>query len=657
MKQKFANALSLALIVAMLFTSAALASEVTVAVVDVSVPLDAVTLAPGASGNITINLSVTGNQVGTATFEVYRNWTLSGGTFTGSNPQEFTVAPRGGSDPATTFSTTGTVTVAAGHASGGPFTVTIGVFDITNTNTTGAKLAAGQSDTYSVTVSAPPPPSDTTAPVITPNVSGTLGNNGWYVSDVTLSWSVVDNESAISSSSGCGSTTINADTADTTLTCSATSAGGTSSQSVTIKRDATQPGITFVSPSTLAWYNADVTANWSCSDATSGPVNTSVNGLASGEGLAVAATGTCVDNAGNSASNTQYFQIDQTLPTISGSASPEANEAGWNNTDVDVSFVCDDALSGITSCGPDQTLTSDGAGQSVTGNATDNASNTASATVSDINIDKTAPTATASASPAANGFGWNNSSVTVSYNGTDALSGIDFCDADDVLSSEGAGQLASGTCTDEAGNVSSPATATVNIDLTNPLVSLVGGPANGGTYYFGFVPAAPTCSASDALSGLNGSCSVSGYSNAVGTHSVSTSAADKAGNSNSASATYTVSAWTLNGFYQPVDMNNVMNTVRGGSTVPLKFEVFAGPTELTVTSVVQSFVQTRITCDTSATIDEIEVTSTGGTSLRYDATGGQFIQNWQTPRQAGACYRVTMTTQDGSSLVALFKLK
>jgi hypothetical protein len=104
-------------------------------------------------------------------------------------------------------------------------------------------------------------------------------------------------------------------------------------------------------------------------------------------------------------------------------------------------------------------------------------------------------------------------------------------------------------------------------------------------------------------------------------------------------------------------MNNVVNTVKGGFTVPLKFEVLAGPTELTATSVIQSFIQTRITCNTKATIHEIEGTSKGGTSLRYDATVGQFIQNWQTPKQAGACYRVTMITQDGSSLVAFFKLK
>lgn len=43
--------------------------------------------------------------------------------------------------------------------------------------------------------------------------------------------------------------------------------------------------------------------------------------------------------------------------------------------------------------------------------------------------------------------------MTVSFSGSDDLSGIASCDPDVVLSSEGAGQSASGTCTDLASNV------------------------------------------------------------------------------------------------------------------------------------------------------------------------------------------------------------
>ena len=117
-------------------------------------------------------------------------------------------------------------------------------------------------------------------------------------------------------------------------------------------------------------------------------------------------------------------------------------------------------------------------------------------------------------------------------------------------------------------------------------------------------------------------------------------------------------AWTTKGFYQPVDMGGVYNTVKGGSTVPLKFELFAGPTELTSIDAIQSFKTQKVSCSAGAGVeDAIEITSTGGTSLRYDATAGQYIQNWKTPTGAGNCYAATMTAADGSSITALFKTK
>lgn len=184
-----------------------------------------------------------------------------------------------------------------------------------------------------------------------------------------------------------------------------------------------------------------------------------------------------------------------------------------------------------------------------------------------------------------------------------------------------------------------------------------GGITDGGSYYFGFVPAGPTnCTADDGGSGL-ASCNVTGGGATVGAHSFTATATDKVGNSDTATMSYTVLAWTLKGFYQPVDMNGIFNVVKGGSTVPLKFEVFAGATELTDISVIKSFVQTKVACDGSASTDDIELTTTGGTTLRYDILGGQFIQNWQTPKSPGVCYRVTLTTWDLSTLVAYFRLK
>jgi hypothetical protein len=140
-----------------------------------------------------------------------------------------------------------------------------------------------------------------------------------------------------------------------------------------------------------------------------------------------------------------------------------------------------------------------------------------------------------------------------------------------------------------------------------------------------------------------------------------TATATFAGDANHTGSTdtdsFTILPLTLRGFYQPVDMNGVLNVVKNGQTVPLKFEVFNGATELTDVAIVNSLLYAQMNCDASAVQDAIETVATGGTSLRYDTTGGQFIFNWKTPNTAGKCYVVTMTTQDDSSIIAYFKLK
>ena len=195
-------------------------------------------------------------------------------------------------------------------------------------------------------------------------------------------------------------------------------------------------------------------------------------------------------------------------------------------------------------------------------------------------------------------------------------------------------------------------------DTTPPAVAFAGSIADGDRFYFGQVPPAPTCTANDIVSGPVG-CQVSGYSTSVGTHTLAATAKDNAGNTGTSTRTYTTEPWTLKGFYNPVVMTSgTLNTVKGGATIPLKFEVFVGATELTNTSSVSNVQTQVIGCDTVAgTEDPVEATTTGGTTLRYDTTAGQFIFNWQTPKAPGSCYAVTVTTLDGSKIVANFKLK
>jgi hypothetical protein len=181
-------------------------------------------------------------------------------------------------------------------------------------------------------------------------------------------------------------------------------------------------------------------------------------------------------------------------------------------------------------------------------------------------------------------------------------------------------------------------------------------------YFTGSAQTPCTASVSGA-GGLSQTLTVTYTNNTfVGTATASASyAGDANHDGSSASKNFGILAWTLKGFYQPVDMNGVYNTVKNGSTVPLKFEIFSGPTsgliELNDVANVKSLTYAQTSCDVNAITDDIETTATGGTSLRYDTTGGQFIYNWKTPSTAGKCYRVTMTTQDGSSLQAFFKTK
>jgi hypothetical protein len=197
---------------------------------------------------------------------------------------------------------------------------------------------------------------DTTPPVITPSVSGTLGTNGWFVSNVDVGWIVSDAESAISSSSGCDSAVVTSDTAGVTFTCSATSGGGTSSLSVTVKRDATPPTATASvsgggAPSSNGWFNKDVIVSFSGTDAMSGGVSCDGSVRLSSEGSDQSATGYCYDAAGNQSepATAEGINIDRTPPQVAV-ISPANGATYARNQVVVADYNCPDALSGVLSC-------------------------------------------------------------------------------------------------------------------------------------------------------------------------------------------------------------------------------------------------------------------------------------------------------------------
>jgi Ca2+-binding RTX toxin-like protein len=160
---------------------------------------------------------------------------------------------------------------------------------------------------------------DLTAPVITPTVTGTAGANGWYVSDVEVSFAVSDPETEISSQSGCDSATVTADTAGTTFTCTATSGGGTTTRTVTVLRDSTPPTVTCPSPPPVfELYKLGVFVVGTVTDATSGaspspPAQGAVNTQTVGTRLSNV-TGS--DRAGNRTTVQCAYQV--AVPTCNG---------------------------------------------------------------------------------------------------------------------------------------------------------------------------------------------------------------------------------------------------------------------------------------------------------------------------------------------------
>jgi hypothetical protein len=523
-------------------------------------------------------------------------------------------------------------------------------------NCSGSQSVCSSSDQYTIDVAAP---ADSTPPVITPSISGTLGTNGWYTSDVSVTWTVDDPESTITSQAGCNPTTIDADTPGTTLACTATSAGGTSTQSVSIKRDATAPvAQATATPAANAhgWNNTDVTVTFAGTDALSG-LAACDPAVTLGEGANQSATGTCTDMAGNSADATiSGINIDKTAPVVQTTRTPDANANGWNNTDVTVSFAWTDTLSGPVTC--DSTATfGEGASQSATSSCTDLAGNTASASVSGISIDKTAPVISAERVTPANSNGWNNTDVTTQYSASDALSGlVDAPTGDYVFTGEGADQSHTFTVTDKAGNSVSATVGGVNIDKTRPALdpTVTPNPSVSPNPVVLNGTATATAKVIDALSGVNNQNCSSVDSSSVGPKTLTCSATDNAGNTETWTAEYSI-VYDWRGFLQPINDSAHQTGVgqsrfKLGQTIPAKFVLRDASGTIVQQTGDPVFTRTNRLGDCSfAIVDEEAATNlipAADSFFKWDGT--QYHYNWSTKTVGGAAgvYRVYVTLAD-----------
>lgn len=436
----------------------------------------------------------------------------------------------------------------------------------------------------------------------------------------------------------------------------------TSSTSLGLSVSSSDTNVATVSPSSVTFTSCGDVKNLTVTPVNTGTATISVSQTSNNTGatfnLAPATFTVKVSPPPNTAPTVSVSGVDEGGSYNKGSV-PAATCDVTDAEDGNSSFAA--TLSAIT--GP---YASDGIGsQTASCSYTDGGGLTAAASKTYSIVDPTPPNISYTLSPTSpdGSNGWYKSPVSLTWNVDEPESPNSLqktgCEDQNITADQN--ETTYSCSATSAGGSATPVDVKIKKDGTAPtdVQFQGGGISDGGSYYFNSVPAGPTgCTASDATSGL-ASCTLdNGYSTAVGSHTVTATATDNAGNSATKTLSYEVLPWDFRGFYQPVDMNGTLNTVKNGSTVPIKFELFAGSTELTDTAdIVQPLKAVQVTCDAGATVDTIELLATGGTSLRYDSTGGQFIYNWKTPTKPGACYKVTISSIDGSSKSALFKLK
>ncbi|MSU34410.1 MAG: hypothetical protein EXS36_04745 [Pedosphaera sp.] len=176
----------------------------------------------------------------------------------------------------------------------------------------------------------------------------------------------------------------------------------------------------------------------------------------------------------NTVSTAVAQEADTTSPTITAVASAPPNANGWYRTSVRVRFVCaDPGGSGIASFPAAQTLTTEGAGQGVSGVTRDHAGNTASTSLS-LSIDKTPPIVTAARTPEAGANGWVRTPVTVTFAASDALSGVvpESVTPPITYSTDRSNTTATGRATDLARNVGSVQLTGIKIDTAKPKITV-----------------------------------------------------------------------------------------------------------------------------------------------------------------------------------------
>ena len=238
-------------------------------------------------------------------------------------------------------------------------------------------------------------PAGSATPTVSFNMTGTVGTNGWFRSNVTIHWTVTEIQN-VTSSSGCELGQLVTTEGQTSHTCTVYFVGGSSQATATPKIDKTAPAVSGATPARApdsnGWYNRPVGVAFSGSDGVSGIASCAAPSYGSGDGALVSVAGTCTDVAGNTSTPVGFtLNYDATPPAVTATPDRAPDGNGWYRKPLTVTFNGADATSGVESCTqPARYAGPDRAQAAIAGACRDHAGNVAGATLT-ANYDATAP--------------------------------------------------------------------------------------------------------------------------------------------------------------------------------------------------------------------------------------------------------------------------
>jgi hypothetical protein len=418
--------------------------------------------------------------------------------------------------------------------------------------------AAGSNNTATIKI-------DTVLPTLTKVLSGTLGLDGWYTSDVTVNLTGADATSGLNrieyklNAGGWTNYTANftiSTEGTTTLYHRAYDNAGNVNETAnqSIKIDKTAPVVTITAPAEGGIYQTATlpALAYTVNDNLDPSPSVVVSGWSTTEG-AHTATVTATDDAGNVGSDSVNYTVDNTPPVVTITAPAEG---GYYQTATlpALAYNVTDNLDPSPSVVVSGWSTAEGA-HTATVTATDAAGNVGSDSVN-YTVDNTPPVVNITA-PAEGGVYQTATVPALAYNVTDNLDPSPTVVESGWSNAEGA-HTATVTATDAAGNVGSDSVNyTVNNtspDTTPPTVNITFPAPDGANGWFKTKPVVGTVTANDtsnvtainvtingvnaALSGVTGlgttNASATFNVTAEGTNNIAANATDGKGNSGAA---------------------------------------------------------------------------------------------------------------------------